>query len=72
MLINCIFSSNLNGNPNWFDAVLFNFFRYYINYKLMKKKVKQHAVSFKDGSLGQSEILAEFSRKLDDQACEAL
>lgn len=40
---------------------------YYINYKLMKKKVKQHAVSFKDGSLGQSEILAEFSRKLDDQ-----
>lgn len=41
--------------------------RYYINYKLMKKKVKQYAHSIESGSLDRRRVLKDFSRMLDIQ-----
>ncbi|KAG9149255.1 hypothetical protein Leryth_003240 [Lithospermum erythrorhizon] len=40
---------------------------YYINYKLMKKKVKQYANQMENGSLDRRHVLKDFSRMLDNQ-----
>lgn len=42
-------------------------FRYYINYKLMKKKVKQYAQQINVGMQDRRHVLKDFSRMLDDQ-----
>ncbi|KAG0484310.1 hypothetical protein HPP92_008389 [Vanilla planifolia] len=41
--------------------------RYYINYKLMKKKVRQYAEQIKNEGKDRGHVLKEFSRMLDDQ-----
>ncbi|KAK9159473.1 hypothetical protein Syun_005814 [Stephania yunnanensis] len=41
--------------------------RYYINYKLMKKKVRQYAQQIEGGSQDRRHVLKEFSRMLDNQ-----
>lgn len=41
--------------------------RYYINYKLMKKKVKQYAQHIQIGTQDRRHVLKEFSRMLDNQ-----
>ncbi|XP_028063284.1 SPX domain-containing membrane protein At4g22990-like [Camellia sinensis] len=41
--------------------------RYYINYKLMKKKVKQYAHQIQIGSIERRHVLKDFSRMLDNQ-----
>lgn len=41
--------------------------RYYINYKLMKKKVKQYANQIEAGALDRRHVLKDFSRMLDNQ-----
>ncbi|KAJ9549786.1 hypothetical protein OSB04_022329 [Centaurea solstitialis] len=40
---------------------------YYINYKLMKKKVKQYARQIESGGLERRYVLKDFSRMLDNQ-----
>ncbi|XP_004298733.1 PREDICTED: SPX domain-containing membrane protein At4g11810-like [Fragaria vesca subsp. vesca] len=40
---------------------------YYINYKLMKKKVKRYAQQIKDGTLDRRHVLKDFSMMLDNQ-----
>ncbi|KAF9601518.1 hypothetical protein IFM89_020313 [Coptis chinensis] len=40
---------------------------YYINYKLMKKKVRQYAQQIQVGSQDRRHVLKEFSRMLDNQ-----
>ncbi|KAL6986154.1 hypothetical protein U1Q18_019522 [Sarracenia purpurea var. burkii] len=40
---------------------------YYINYKLMKKKVKQYAHQIEVGALDRQHVLKDFSRMLDNQ-----
>ncbi|XP_021735925.1 SPX domain-containing membrane protein At4g22990-like [Chenopodium quinoa] len=40
---------------------------YYIDYKLMKKKVKQYAQHIKNGTLDKRQVLKDFSRMLDIQ-----
>ncbi|CAA0831520.1 SPX domain-containing membrane protein [Striga hermonthica] len=40
---------------------------YYINYKLMKKKVKQYANQIEAGALEHRHVLKDFSRMLDNQ-----
>ncbi|GLT40455.1 hypothetical protein SLA2020_145920 [Shorea laevis] len=40
---------------------------YYINYKLMKKKVKQYAIQIQVGVLDRRHVLKDFSRMLDNQ-----
>ncbi|XP_057524151.1 SPX domain-containing membrane protein At4g22990-like isoform X2 [Amaranthus tricolor] len=40
---------------------------YYINYKLMKKKVKQYAQHIENGTLDRRQVLKDFSRMLDNQ-----
>ncbi|KAI3453647.1 hypothetical protein Pfo_010310 [Paulownia fortunei] len=40
---------------------------YYINYKLMKKKVKQYANQIQAGALERRHVLKDFSRMLDNQ-----
>ncbi|KAG6416306.1 hypothetical protein SASPL_123733 [Salvia splendens] len=40
---------------------------YYINYKLMKKKVKQYSNQIEAGALEQRHVLKDFSRMLDHQ-----
>ncbi|KAK9143562.1 hypothetical protein Syun_012962 [Stephania yunnanensis] len=40
---------------------------YYINYKLMKKKVKQYTKQIQEGTLDLQYVLKEFSRILDNQ-----
>jgi SPX domain protein involved in polyphosphate accumulation len=42
---------------------------YYINYKLMKKKVKQYAEQIQGGSQHPRHVLKDFSRMLDTQVC---
>ncbi|KAI0489031.1 hypothetical protein KFK09_028872 [Dendrobium nobile] len=41
--------------------------RYYINYKLMKKRVKQYVQQSQQGGNDKRQVLKEFSRVLDDQ-----
>ncbi|KAF3448475.1 hypothetical protein FNV43_RR09188 [Rhamnella rubrinervis] len=41
--------------------------RYYINYKLMKKKVKQYAQQIEVGMQDRRHVLKDFSRMLDNQ-----
>ncbi|KAM7494194.1 hypothetical protein LguiB_028803 [Lonicera macranthoides] len=41
--------------------------RYYINYKLMKKRVKQYAHQIEIGALDRRHVLKDFSRMLDNQ-----
>ncbi|XP_031475909.1 SPX domain-containing membrane protein OsI_21475-like isoform X1 [Nymphaea colorata] len=41
--------------------------RYYINYKLMKKKVRQYARQIQDGAENRRQVMKEFSRMLDHQ-----
>ncbi|KAJ4713036.1 SPX domain-containing membrane protein [Melia azedarach] len=41
--------------------------RYYINYKLMKKKVKQYAQQIQVGTQDRRHVLKDFSRMLDNQ-----
>ncbi|GMN32391.1 hypothetical protein TIFTF001_003648 [Ficus carica] len=41
--------------------------RYYINYKLMKKRVKQYAQQIEVGAQDRRHVLKDFSRMLDDQ-----
>lgn len=45
------------------------FFSYYINYKLMKKKVKQYAQQIEVGAQDRRHVLKDFSRMLDNQVC---
>ncbi|KAF5729940.1 Major Facilitator Superfamily with SPX (SYG1/Pho81/XPR1) domain-containing protein isoform 1 [Tripterygium wilfordii] len=40
---------------------------YYINYKLMKKKVRQYAQQIEVGALDRRHVLKDFSRMLDNQ-----
>ncbi|KAK6137567.1 hypothetical protein DH2020_028687 [Rehmannia glutinosa] len=40
---------------------------YYINYKLMKKKVKQYGNQIENGALDRRHVLKDFSRMLDHQ-----
>ncbi|KAL9258095.1 SPX domain-containing membrane protein-like protein [Drosera capensis] len=40
---------------------------YYINYKLMKKKVKQYSPQIEMGALDRRQVLKDFSRMLDSQ-----
>ena len=40
---------------------------YYINYKMMKKKVKQYVQQTQDGGRNHEQVLKEFSRMLDEQ-----
>ncbi|XP_062222448.1 SPX domain-containing membrane protein OsI_08463-like [Phragmites australis] len=40
---------------------------YYINYKMMKKKVKQYVQQTETGGKNREQVLKEFSRMLDDQ-----
>ncbi|XP_010314483.1 SPX domain-containing membrane protein At4g22990 isoform X1 [Solanum lycopersicum] len=40
---------------------------YYINYKVMKKKVKEYADQIQDGALNQRYVLKDFSRMLDKE-----
>ncbi|CAI9093916.1 OLC1v1029523C2 [Oldenlandia corymbosa var. corymbosa] len=40
---------------------------YYINYKLMKKKVKQYSLQMQAGALDRRYVLKDFSRMLDNQ-----
>ncbi|XP_006647682.1 SPX domain-containing membrane protein OsI_08463 [Oryza brachyantha] len=40
---------------------------YYINYKMMKKKVKQYVQQTQNGGRDREQVLKEFSRMLDDQ-----
>lgn len=44
-------------------------FRYYINYKLMKKRVKQYGQQIQLGTLDRRHVLKDFSRMLDNQVC---
>jgi hypothetical protein len=44
-----------------------NVFRYYINYKLMKKKVKQYGQQLQQGEKDRRRVLKDFSKILDDQ-----
>ncbi|KAG6482972.1 SPX domain-containing membrane protein OsI_21475-like isoform X1 [Zingiber officinale] len=41
--------------------------KYYINYKLMKKQVKQYVQQMEEGAKDRRRVLKEFSRMLDDQ-----
>ncbi|XP_052211372.1 SPX domain-containing membrane protein At4g22990-like [Diospyros lotus] len=41
--------------------------RYYINYKLMKKKLNQYARQIENGALERRHVLKDFSRMLDNQ-----
>ncbi|OEL35000.1 SPX domain-containing membrane protein [Dichanthelium oligosanthes] len=51
------------------DHCLFyvNVFRYYINYKLMKKKVNQYGQQLQQGEKDRRRVLKDFSKMLDDQ-----
>jgi hypothetical protein len=40
---------------------------YYINYKLMKKKVKQYGQQLQQGEKDRRRVLKDFSKMLDDQ-----
>lgn len=40
---------------------------YYINYKLMKKRVRQYSEQLQSGAKNRRQVLKEFSRMLDDQ-----
>lgn len=42
-------------------------FRYYINYKLMKKKVKRYTQQIQVGTQSRHYVLKDFSRLLDCQ-----
>ncbi|PSS11452.1 SPX domain-containing membrane protein [Actinidia chinensis var. chinensis] len=42
-------------------------YQYYINYKLMKKKVKQYAHQIEIGALEHRHVLKDFSKMLDNQ-----
>lgn len=46
---------------------LFFPFRFYISYKLMKKKVRQYVQQIETGGKNRPQVLKEFSRMLDDQ-----
>lgn len=46
---------------------LLTLYRYYINYKMMKKKVKQYVQQTQNGGRNHEQVLKEFSRMLDDQ-----
>ncbi|GFZ06903.1 major Facilitator Superfamily with SPX (SYG1/Pho81/XPR1) domain-containing protein [Actinidia rufa] len=43
---------------------------YYINYKLMKKKVKQYAYQIEIGALERRQVLKDFSKMLDNQGVD--
>lgn len=40
-------------------------FRYYINYKMMKKRVQQYAQQMEAGAIEHRHVLKDFSRMLD-------
>jgi len=42
-------------------------FRYYINYKLMKKKVNQYGQQLQQGEKDRRRVLKDFSKMLDVQ-----
>ena len=50
-------------------TILLTIYRYYINYKMMKKKVKQYVQQTQNGRRNHEQVLKEFSRMLDDQVC---
>ncbi|PKA60841.1 SPX domain-containing membrane protein [Apostasia shenzhenica] len=41
--------------------------RYYINYKIMKKKLRQYVEQTQNGGKGRQQVLKDFSKMLDDQ-----
>lgn len=51
---------------------LFEICRYYINYKLMKKTVRQYAQQIEVGTQDRRHVLKDFSRMLDNQVHEVL
>ncbi|XP_073101877.1 SPX domain-containing membrane protein OsI_17046 isoform X2 [Elaeis guineensis] len=51
---------------DWFTSLCLGI-RYYINYKLMKKRVKQYVHQTQAGGQDHYQVLKEFSRMLDDQ-----
>lgn len=46
--------------------------RYYINYKLMKKKVNQYGRQLQGGNLERRQVLKDFSKMLDNQVLHLL
>lgn len=42
-------------------------FRYYIDYKMMKKRVRQYAQQIEVGAIERRHVLKDFSRMLDIQ-----
>lgn len=48
-------------------VVMYESFRYYINYKLMKKKVKQYVRQINESDENREYVLKDFSRILDKQ-----
>jgi hypothetical protein len=46
--------------------------RYYINYKLMKKMLKQYVQQTQHGGKNREQVLKDFSRILDDQVYKML
>lgn len=50
----------------------FTSIRYYIDYKLMKKKVKQYAQQLEHSDDKRQYILSDFSRILDKQVSEII
>jgi hypothetical protein len=46
--------------------------RYYINYKLMKKMLKQYVQQTQHGGKDREQVLKDFSRILDDQVYKML
>lgn len=53
----------------WLTTVMVTLtpFRYYINYKLMKKKVKQYVQQIEVSEQSREYVLKDFSRVLDKQ-----
>lgn len=52
-----------------YESFYLSVVRYYINYKLMKKLLKQYVQQTQIGGKDCEQVLKEFSRILDDQVC---
>lgn len=61
----CDETSKIVNNNLWFFC--FAIARYYINYKMMKKRVKHYVQQTETGGKNREQVLKEFSRMLDDQ-----
>jgi hypothetical protein len=68
MMINFLHNANKFLQTSY-DLYCHSIARYYINYKLMKKMLKQYVQQTQIGGKDCEQILKEFSRILDDQVC---